>query len=169
MKLIRMFVLFGTFTSFLVGANTDLRPVFPDPVSSSFGADLYLRGAIEFKGGDDQLNFDSIDDSYTGRWWNVVTEACNNQRCYANGERSQTLNVPEFQYANGNSQLTVDDENDTVTTNDDYNNITVMDKGELLLGPSGSNKTVVINHLMLSDKATLILQDGIYFLSLIHI
>ena len=60
MKLIRIFVLFGAFTSFLVGANTDLRPVFPDPVSSSFGADLYLRGDIEFKGGDDQLNFDSI-------------------------------------------------------------------------------------------------------------
>lgn len=164
MKLIRIFVLFGAFTSFLVGANTDLRPVFPDPVSSSFGADLYLRGDIEFKGGDDQLNFDHIDDSYTFWLWNVVTKACNNQRCYANGERSQTLNVPEFQYANGNSQLTVDDDNDTLITNDDYNNVTVMNKGELLLGPSGSNKTVVINNLMLSDKATLILQDGIYFI-----
>jgi len=145
MNLIRIFVLFAAFTSFLVGANTDLRPVFPDPVSSSFGADLYLRGDIEFSGGDNQLNFDSIDDSYTVWWWNVVTEACNNQRCYANGERSQTLDVPDFRYTSGNDQLTVDDEDDTLITSDDYHNITVMDKGELLLGPSGSNKRLLLS------------------------
>ncbi|MCJ8270038.1 MAG: hypothetical protein MJK04_11635, partial [Psychrosphaera sp.] len=136
--------------------------IFPDAVNNSDSA-----GYIKFeKSGRVIDNPDSILATQTVTHnSNSVVTTCVTANCTASGSIVDTM-TGSFTANTSSSNLTADDENKTVTTND-YKNVKVLDGG--ILNMSSSFSTYTFAKLLVQDESTVNMTAGDYYIDNLQI